>query len=926
MDADLNTNLNTNLNANQPGARYRPDPRFADPQQLSRTLTTKVLPLVTRPARYIGGELGAVRDDWSDERVNILLTFPDAYEVGTSHLGLRILYSRLNEQAGVYADLAFAVWPDMEAMLRQHRLPLFALESRRAAGQFDVLGFSLGYELTYTNVLTMLDLAGIPLLAKDRGDGDPLVVAGGSCTFNPTVMGAVCDAMLIGDGEEAVCDLAAAVAAGKSAGLARTELLDRVHGLPGVWHPGVREPITTRVVADLNAYQPPSPLVPVTEPVHDRIAVEVMRGCVRGCRFCQAGMITRPVRERDVAAVVAAADTGVQLSGQREVNLLSLSTSDYSGLAPAISGIQEQLAGTRTNVVLPSLRVDAIDSSVYERVGRERPASFTFAPEAGSQRLRDVINKQIDEQDIVTAVATAFGAGVKHVKLYFMIGLPTETDADLDGLVALVGRVVALAPRGGAQVHVSVSPFAPKAHTPFQWAGQISRAEIARRNGYVAKRLRRWKVKLGLREPAVSFLEALLGLGDEALGRAVMRAWRLGARFDGWTEHFNFAIWQQAITEEGIDPDDYLTPRDPEAPLPWDSIAAPVSREFLAGEWRQAAAGVTLPDCRLTSACFDCAACGDGIDHVFAHGVPGAAGGQLEHKGPVAVASKGRRDSRPGDAVAPSRSDSERRWRIWRQQASDKCWYRIEFAKTGDAIFLGHLDFQRLLQLALLRSDLPAAYSKGYHPHPLMKFGPPLPVGVGGECEYFDVALESELPDWLNRFAAELQPDVQLHRSLLMGATVPRSIDQGTERQDYRVTLPPPHDGGPDVETIESAVEKFLASREWIYLRQRSKRDVEIDVRPLVPIGGLTVTTEVSDDGDGAAVLRVSLLRSAAGVSLPVHGFLACLFGDSLPEPRLCHIVRTGLFGRDAGGRWRTPLEEVGEIARRYWLRKRINA
>jgi len=552
-------------------------------------------------------------------------------------------------------------------------------------------------------------------------------------------------------------------------------------------------------VADLNAYQPPPPLVPVTEPMHDRIAVEVMRGCVRGCRFCQAGMITRPVRERDVAAVVAAADTGVHLSGQREVNLLSLSTSDYSGLAPAVSSIQEQLAGTRTNLVLPSLRVDAIDSSVYARIGRERPASFTFAPEAGSQRLRDVINKQIDEQDIVTAVETAFAAGVKHVKLYFMIGLPTETNEDLDELVALVGKVVSQAPRGGSQVHVSVSPFAPKVHTPFQWAGQISRAEIDRRNHYLARPLRRMKVKVSLREPHTSFLEGLLGLGDVEVSRVVERAWELGARFDGWTEHFRIELWEQALEEKNINPETYLAPRDPEAPLPWDMVDAGVDKPFLQRDWRRATSARILPDCRLEGACYDCTSCDGDMVHIFSK--LEALKGEAPRRGP-AIPTKGREgtperispapptppiqesevedgpDFDPRNADGAQSGQEARKWQIWRQQAAAKCWYRIEFEKSGDMVFLGHLDFQRQLHLALRRSGLPAAYSKGYHPHPLLKFGPPLPVGVVGLRECLDIALERQVPGWIEEMNRTLPPGLKILRDAVVGGQTPRSIDQ----------------------------------------------------------------------------------------------------------------------------------------------------
>lgn len=911
------------------GEAFRPDPRYDDPAILSRTLIERILPLVSRPGRYIGGELGAVRDEWRADRANLVLSFPDAYEVGMSHQGLRILYHLLNERDDTFCDLSYAPWPDMEALLRREGMPVFALESRRSLRSFDVIGFSLGYELAYTNLLNMLDLAGIPLLAAERGPGDPLVVAGGHCTMNPAVVGPFCDAVMLGDGEEAVLDLARIVAVAKSGadGSAaganrrpdRDDLLEHLHALPGVWYPAVTAPVAVRVVADLNSFAPPAELVPMIEPVHDRLALEVMRGCARGCRFCQAGMINRPVRERDVDSLVEAARSGVAHSGYSEVNLLSLSTSDYSELAGAVAGIQDSLADSRTNLVLPSLRVDSAPADLYERISRERPASFTFAPEAGSQRLRDVINKQISDEDIVQTAVRAFASGVKHVKLYFMIGLPTETDEDLDDLVALVGRVVAVAPRGGKQVHVSISPFSPKAHTPFQWAGQISRGEIVRRNSYLAGRLRRLQVKVGLREAEVSFLEAVLGLGDEEVAGAVLRAWQLGARFDGWTEYFDYGRWEQAFADCRVDPERYTAPRTVTAALPWDTVAAAVGRDFLAADWARAQRARTLADCRMSRACFDCDACGEDPEHVFAR--PAA------ELSPLPEAPQAGCDPRN---LSPDGSGTElRKWTVWRQQAAAKCWYRVEFAKTGEMVFLGHLDFQRQLQLALRRSGLPTAYSKGYHPHPLLKFGPPLPVGVGGERESLDLALCHAIDDCAARLNSVLPAGILIRRVAVVGANAPRSIDQSVERFEYRITLPSNEEGGLSEDQAAAAVEAFLASKSWPFLRRRPGKDnIEIEVRSLVPPGGLTMETTDTNTTNGAygPRLTLSLLRVEDGAGLPVHDLLACLFGEELVEPHHCLITRTGYFGRDRSGRWQTPLEEVGETSRRFWLMRHINA
>ncbi len=926
-----------NGSGSSPG--WEPDPRFGDPEKLSHTLIRRVLPLVSSPARYIGGELGAVREGFDPAGANILLTFPDAYEIGMSHQGLRILYSLLQDRPGTFCDLAYTPWPDMEQKMRDEGLPLFGLESRRPAGQFDIVGFSLGYELAYTNMLTMIDLAGSPLRSADRTEDDPIFIAGGSCTMNPAVVSPFLDVILLGDGEEAVLDAAAIVTEMKIAGAGRADILDRLRGIEGAWWSGVDKPVRARVLRDLNIYAPPRQLVPVMEPVHDRLALEVMRGCVRGCRFCQAGMITRPVRERDVGALVQAAAEGIADSGYAEVSLLSLSTSDYSGLGETVVGIQEKLAGRRTNLALPSLRVDSVDEGLYSRINQERPASFTFAPEAGSQRLRDVINKNISEEDIVTTARRALHAGAKHVKLYFMIGLPTETNEDLDELVALVGKVVSQAPRGGSQIHVSVSPFAPKVHTPFQWAGQISRAEIDRRNHYLARPLRRMKVKVSLREPHTSFLEGLLGLGDGDVSRVVERAWELGARFDGWTEHFRIELWEQALTDTNIDPEPYLAPRDPETPLPWDTVDAGVGKPFLQRDWRRATGARILPDCRLEGACYDCTSCDGDMVHIFAKLED--LKGDAPRRGP-AIPSKGRTgtqerispppptpsikapESEQGPGFDPRNADEAqsgqeaRKWQIWRQQAAAKCWYRIEFEKSGDMVFLGHLDFQRQFHLALRRSGLPAAYSKGYHPHPLLKFGPPLPVGVVGLRECLDIALERQVPGWIEEMNRTLPPGLKILRDAVVGGQTPQSIDQIVTRMDYRVQLPGSAEGGPAVETVVAAVDAFLASDHWLYVRRRPKGDVELDARKLVSTKdfGLLTTTEAGDD----PVLRFSLLRSETGASLPVNDFLTALLGDALPEPGHCATTRTGYFGRHSDGRWLSPIEEVGESSLRYWM------
>ncbi len=917
------------LTESNPGTVYRPDPKFSDPKILGRTLTRRILPTVTSPARYIGGELGARREGFAAEKANILLAFPDAYEIGMSHQGLRILYHLLIDRADTFCDLVYTPWPDCEEAMRAEGLPLFGLESRQPAGSFDVVGFSLGYELAYTNMLTMIDLAGSPILARDRTEDDPIFIGGGSCTLNPTVMGPFLDVVLLGDGEEAVLEVAQLTAEHKKSGGTRTQLVEKLRAMPGAWYSGVKEKITLRVVQDLGDFPPPKQLVPVMEPVHDRLALEVMRGCVRGCRFCQAGMITRPVRERDPADLVKAAVEGITEAGYSEVSLLSLSTSDFSGLSPTVAGIQEQLENTRTNLVLPSLRVDSVDAELYQRISNERPANFTFAPEAGSQRLRDVINKNITEEDIIGTAKQAFASGVKGVKLYFMIGLPTETNEDLDELVALVGKLVSVAPRGGSQIHVSISPFSPKAHTPFQWAGQIPREEIERRNNYLGHRLRRMRVKVSLRHGEVSFLEGTLGLGDEKLAAVVAEAWRAGARFDGWTEYFNFQRWMQAMETVGVDADSYTAERDPESSLPWDLVDGGVSKDFLLKDWKRSLRVKTLHDCRLEGACYKCDACEGDIQHVFAQLEPLAENGpdgatNIENQGLGAVI--GGEEQPSGSLFDPRNEDPDKpgteikKWTIWRQQAAAKCWYRLEYTKKGDMVFLGHLDFQRQLQLALRRSGLPVAYSRGYHPHPLLKFGPPLPVGVVGVQENLDIAFECQVPGLAESLNQVLPDGLIIRQERVIGGQAPRSIDQIVQCFDYRVELPGPFEGGPDSGTVAAAVDDFLGRKSMVVTRKRPKGDIDVDVRAMVPHGGLGLEKEPAEDG--GSVLSFTLQRSNSGATVPVFEFLAALLGEALADARQSFVTRTGYFGRNNHGRLITPLQEVGESSHRFWLGK----
>ncbi len=600
-------------------------------------LLEKVLRRVQKPGRYTGGEWNAVYKSWSDTSVKMVFAFPDVYEVGMSHLGLQILYHEVNKRPDALLERVFAPWTDMEKQMRNNGLPLFSLESRRPVRDFDIIGFTLQYELSFTNILNMLDLAGIPLRSVDRVGGRyPLVVAGGPCSFNPEPLADFIDLFVIGEGEEAVHDLLDTYLDSLRAGEDRQQLLTRLAKIDGFYVPslyrveynengsvaavrpiipGVPETVKKRALADLDKADFPSrPLVPVMEAVHDRAMLEVQRGCTRGCRFCQAGVIYRPVREREPETLLGQAEQVLKSTGWGEISLTSLSTLDYSMIRPLIEKLTARHGAAGVNVSLPSLRVDTFSVDLAKEVQKVRRSSLTFAPEAGTQRLRDVINKGVTEENLLEAVSAAFAGGWQAIKLYFMIGLPTETDEDLEGIALLArrvletGRALSRTP-GRLKVTVSASSFVPKSHTPFQWEPQAELDELRRKQAFLRRQLRGKGLVFNWHDPEGSFLEAVLSRGDRRLGAAIEAAWRLGCRFDGWSEHFSLDRWMQAFEETGINPRNYAYRRFAyDEVLPWDHISAGVSKKYLEREHRRAMAGEKTPDCRAGK-CPGCGLC-----------------------------------------------------------------------------------------------------------------------------------------------------------------------------------------------------------------------------------------------------------------------------------------------------------------------------
>ncbi len=629
------------------------------------TIWSQLEPLlgkVQKPARYIGCEDGAQVPEHRPTAAAWLLAYPDTYEIGLPNQGLQILYEIINEHPAGVAERTYAPWTDLEEQLRAHDVPLFSVDSHRAAADFDILAFNLSAELTYTNLLNMVDLAGCPVRAADRSASDLLVGAGGHCTYNPEPIAPFLDFVVLGDGEEVVSEITEVVAAWKASGKAdRTEVLAALAGVTGVYvpslydaayldgalvatvpnHPAAPELVEKRTITDLGEWPyPKRQLVPLTEVVHDRLNVEVFRGCTRGCRFCQAGMITRPVRERPAEQVRTMVADGLRRTGYDEVALTSLSTADFSGIDQVVRDtVNDPACGGQISVSLPSLRVDAFTVGIAGEIQKARRTGLTFAPEAGTWRMRQVINKLISEEDLYAAVRSAYSQGWRRMKLYFLTGLPTETDEDTLGIAALARNCVAI----GREYHkspsvtVSLGGFVPKPFTPFQWFGQNTREELQRKIFLLRDELRRdHAIKLKWHDSRASVAEGLMSRGDRRLAPVIEDVWRHGGTFQEWSEHFDLDLWSAALERAGLRVEDYVyRHRTEDEALPWDHLSAGLHKDFLWQDWRDALAEVGLEDCRWTP-CYDCGACtGYGVEHVVASAVPPAGGSQGTGQGLV---------------------------------------------------------------------------------------------------------------------------------------------------------------------------------------------------------------------------------------------------------------------------------------------------
>ena len=746
---------------------------------MNQSAIENLLPLVVKPSRYLGTETNAIHKDAQRTDLSFALAFPDLYEIGMSHFGLQILYHLLNRNKRIVAERVFTPDIDMARLLRSTGTVLPSLESKKPIGEFDIVGFSLLYELNYTNILSILELSNIPFTAAERDDRHPLVIAGGPCTCNPEPVADLFDAMVIGDGERVVVDMTQSWLDWKDTGSGdRRDLLARWSEMEGVYIPSffaaktksfdhhgnqskrqTPQKVRRAVVAELDeASFPDRPIVPFGRPVHDRLRMELARGCTRGCRFCQAGMIYRPVRERSMGSALALTDRSIDSTGYEDLSLLSLSTGDYECIEPLMQRLMGRCARERVAVSLPSLRVGTLTPELMELIKKVRKTGFTIAPEAGSQRLRDVINKNINEEEIVATVQNAFNLGWRVIKLYFMIGLPTETKADLQAIVDLIERLrsVKRAQKRKGRLNVSVATFIPKPHTPFQWFEQISLEESRNRIQWLKRRLQKPDVHFKWQDPRVSRMEGLWARGDRSLLPLLLAAYQMGCRLDGWTDHFRYDLWLEACRKTGIDIDSYLgCRRGQEDILPWDHIDSGVSKAYLWAEWERAVAGKRTADCR-NGDCNDCGVCD--FD-------------QLAPRVDSLCATTGSTPAWQAETVAAKRIQ-----------------YRLVFSKTGPARFFGHLEMVNLFMRAIRRAGISVVYSEGFHPKAKLRFSDALPLGLESQCEEL---LMTVFDEWDSRDLLD-RINTQLPRGLSVHHCAPAPAGNGKRMPElisYRVQL-----------------------------------------------------------------------------------------------------------------------------------------
>ncbi len=772
-----------------------------------------------KPGRYVGNELNVIKKEHSD-KVKVALIYPDTYEIGMSYMGLSILYHLINKRSDSLAERAFAPWMDAEKVLREKSIPLFSLESHTPLKEFDILGFSLSYELTYTNVLNILDLSRIPVYSKDRGEDDPLIIAGGCCACNPEPMADFIDLFVLGDGEEVINEILDLVEKEKTNNTKKTDLILKLSKIEGLYVPSFYETrydskdrfeklfpksedfpkkIKMRTVPELkNEFYPASPLVPFVDVPHDRLSVEIMRGCPQTCRFCQARILYRPRRERGLEDVIKQVEIGIANTGWDEVSLVSLSSTDYKDLKELVTRLQKLLHPQRISISLPSLRPGSLSEDIARILTQTRKPGLTFAPEAGTQRLRDVLKKNIKEEDLLSTTRLAYSLGWNLIKLYFMIGLPTEKREDLDGIADLIKKVLKIGREigSGKNLNVSIAQFVPKAHTPFQWERLEDIEDIREKIDYLKLKFNQKNLNLKFRDPQISYLEGIIGRGDRRMGKIIYSAWQRGAKMDAWSEHFNYQIWERVLKENNVE--NYSFARESDSPLPWGYVDKGVKKEILIKERDLSSSPkIKESECQLEKSTQpDIAKEKDGEPTIFS---------STEEK-----ITYGRRKKRR-EFITPSKVAKSR--------------VRVKWEKGEEVRFTSHLDVVRMFERTIRRANLPVSYSMGFHPHQKVSFGPPLPLGFISDSEYLDIQLEQPYsPVLLNKLDKALAPGFEiLEIKNILSKT--QSLSSIINCASYLVYLPLTFG------EVEYKIKSILESKSLVVKRTTKKEEKDIDIR-----------------------------------------------------------------------------------------------
>lgn len=839
-----------------------------------RIMDKKILLSVRKPARYINNEINSIKKDLSKVDLKFALCFPDIYEIGMSNLGINILYGLLNERENIACERVFAPWLDYEEALKASNKPLISLENSLPLNKFDVVGFSLQYELCHTNVLNMLDLGGMKLYAKERSQSDPIIIGGGPICYNPEPVADFFDLFLIGDGEEAIIEIFDKIVELKKKGASKSKILEELTAIQGVYVPSLFDVIynddgtineiipkkdgyssvSKRIVKDIDkTFYPSKQIVPFVKPVHDRLNIELARGCIRGCRFCHAGYVYRPYRERSCESIMDTIQTGLANTGYEEFSLLSLSAGDFSFLSPLLSTLMARHCDDRIAVSLPSIRPGTTDESVYTEIKKTRKTGFTLAPEAGSERMRRVINKDISEEELLKTADTLFKLGWKSIKLYFMVGLPYETMEDVSEIVRLA-RMVKDAGRKykiNAKINVSVSNFTPKGHTPFQFAKQDTEKSLKDKQIFLREELKKAKLDFKWHDTRISQLEGVFARGDRRLGALIHKAWELGSKFDEWSEVFDYSIWLRAFEECGIDMDFYLRERNIDEVFPYDHIKVGVDREFLIKEYESAREGVFSPPCN--DKCRKCGVCG----------------------GDVKVVSN-KTFAPPPESAPRAQSESVVKKKM-----------RFEYTKLDEASLISHLDMQLMFIRALSRAGIKCDFTQGFHPMPKLSFGSAIPLGLNSVSEFAEADIlnnisASEFFDMMNK---ELPNGLKI-RDVWEASFKDDSLFQSITAVGYEVNLDSIEELAGNAARVQGALDNYFASKSVMFARERKGTIKNFNVKLFV---------KSLDHDPVSGKLNVILKRSEKG-EISIFNLLEILFNLKKDDIMHVEILKTKSF------------------------------